>query len=66
MCRDMTVSGCMCVCACVQVAGVLRVRVLRAANLMGKDRGGTSDPFAIIHVGSNSKQTRYGLWGIGI
>ena len=38
--------------------GVVRVSVVRARNLKAMDRGGTSDPYAIVTLGSAPKNTK--------
>ncbi len=41
------------------VGGVkLIVKVIRAENVLAKDRGGTSDPFAEVRLGKQSKKTK--------
>ena len=38
--------------------GVVRVSVVRARNLKAMDRGGTSDPYAVVTLGSAPKNTK--------
>jgi len=42
-----------------QAIGVLRVRAIAGEGLAAKDSNGTSDPYAVIHVGTVTARTAY-------